>query len=392
MKVPTIKASDILRKDFEVVDINETLSRCLGIFDEKHPRVLIVYDLLKGKYMGLITERWILRSRLDPTKAKVKSVYRPAPKVALDTSVYDLARLMVENDVRHLPVFKEGDLVGIVTDEAIMRKMVKHIPGKVDELMTRNPITIDSTESIARAIALMRENGIARLPVLSYGKVTGIITMHDIVREILEPRVRASLGEIVGEKKRPLRDPVSSVMKKDILTIMPKDTISRAIRIMVEKDVSSLIVTEDGRLVGLLTRTDILQKIAKMGPQKPKIMVQLSVKDPDDFGMADLDKDKLLLTLESFARHHSKFLGEASITIFIKRHKERKRDRRLTHVRIQINSSAGQFVSVGEGWGVNQAVKKAIENLDRRIRRERERQEMIESGDVLLEEALGLLA
>ena len=123
----------------------------------------------------------------------------------------------------------------------------------------------------------------------------------------------------------------------------------------------------------------------------PRILVQLSVKDPEDYGLKDMDKEKLLHSLERFARHHEKFLGAASITIFIKRHKEKRRNRRLTHVRIQVNSSAGQFAGIGEGWGINQAVKRALTHLDRRIRREKERLELVESGDVLLEETLGLL-
>ncbi len=387
------RALDLLSQDFEIVDVEDPISRCLGVFREKHPRVLIVYDSRRDRYLGVLTERMLYRAKIDPTRTKVKSVYRPAPRLSPEVQIAEIARLMIENDLRILPVFNEERLVGVVTDEAVLKTMAPLLKEKVEDLMTRNPISVNGHDSIAKALAVMRENGIARLPVVAGNRVVGIVTMHDIVHEILEPRVRASLGEVVGEKERPLRDPISTIMKGDIITVFPNDSVKKAIRLMLAYDISSLLVVEAGRrLTGLITRTDILQRIANMGGKVPKIAVQLSVKDPEGFGLDDMDRDKLLLSLEGFARHHEKFLKAASITIFIKRHKERRRGRRLTHVRIQINSSAGQFTGIGEGWGVNQAVKQALNHLDRRIKREKERLEMVEAGDVLLDEALGLLA
>ncbi len=388
-----LKAEDFLQQDYDIVDINDTLSKCLGIFKEKHPKVLIVYDLLRDKYLGLLTERWIYKGKVDPAKAKVKSVYRTAPKASAQTPLVKLAKLMVENDVRQLPIFRNDELIGIVTDESIMKFVASNMKGKVENLMTKNPVTVSEEESIAKAIAVMRESGVAKLPIVRGEKAIGIVTMHDIVHKVMEPRVRASLGEVVGEKRRPLRDPISTIMTKGVITVMPKDSVTKAISLMIKFNISSLVVAENGKTIGLITITNILRKIAEMEEDEQSIMVQLSVRDSSDYRIEDLSKEWLMESLGSFARHHAKFLGRSSITIFIKRHKKkRRRGGRLTHIRIQVNSSAGQFTGVGEGWGINSAIKKALSNLDRRIRKERERYEMIEAGDILLEEALGLLA
>lgn len=387
------RASELISKSFEAVSVDESISKCLGIFKDKHPRALIVYDPRTNGYLGVLTERMMYRVKIDPSRTKVRNVYRPAPKVSADMGVVEIARLMVENDLRVLPVFEDGNLIGVVTDEAILTAMAPYLEGKVEDYMSRDPVKIDETDSIAKALAIMRENGVARLPVMRGDEVVGIVTMHDVVHKILEPRVRASLGEVVGEKERPLRDPVSTIMERDIITISPDDSIQRAIELMLRFDVSSLLVVKLGRkLAGLITRTDILQGIAGMGGKTSKISIQLSVKDPEGDGFEDVDRDKLLQSLEGFARRHEKFLGAASITIFVKRHKERRRGRKLTHVRIRVSSPAGQFTGIGEGWGVNQAVRLALEHLDRKINKEKGRLELVEAGGALLDEVLGLLA
>ena len=62
----SVTAKDIFSKGFNSVQDNDTLSRCLESFKKGMPPVLAVLDE-KGKYVGMITRRSILRSRLDPT-------------------------------------------------------------------------------------------------------------------------------------------------------------------------------------------------------------------------------------------------------------------------------------------------------------------------------------
>ena len=110
---------DAFSKGFASVREDETLSCCLSLFKEKMPPVLAVLNS-EGKYKGVISRRWIIRSRLNPSTTKVSTLLRPAPTVTLHNSLSKAARLMIESEIRQLPVYSGEKLLGFVTDEDII--------------------------------------------------------------------------------------------------------------------------------------------------------------------------------------------------------------------------------------------------------------------------------
>lgn len=388
------KVDEILSKKFYVVDVEDTLSSCLGIFREKNARALVVMDGRRKKYVGMLSKRSIIRSLMDPAKTKVKSVYWKAPKLSLGQGINEVARLMVENDLRHLPVFEGENVVGLVSGDDILMRLAATPFGhtKVRNIMTKDPVTLRSDESIGRAISRMRDEGIARLPVVEDDRVVGIVTMHDVVHEIYEPRARmaAVQGKGAGQMVKPLRDPVKSIMVRPVVTIKADDTVATAVRIMVGRDISSLVVAGDGgELQGIITKTDILKQLAQSSQVKPHVRVQITVKDPE--GTEQLDRKRLAEAIGSFARRHEKLLANSVISLYIKKHKEQRRGLRLVHCRILVSGPSGQFASVGEGWGPDQAIKTAMGNVERQIVKTKEILESNRYQDRLLSEALGLL-
>ncbi len=103
-----VLAKSIYTKQFSMVHENETLSRCLEPFKNDIPPVLAVTDE-KGRYTGVITRRYIIRSRLDPATSKVKNLMQAAPRVTLDYSISKLAKLMIESGIRQLPYSRKGE-------------------------------------------------------------------------------------------------------------------------------------------------------------------------------------------------------------------------------------------------------------------------------------------
>src|SRR3989337_3809731 len=111
----TISVIDVCSKGYTSVNENDPLSRCLELFKKEMPPVLAVMDK-NGKYAGVISRRWITRSRLDPATTKVKTLMRPAPRVAASVSLSKAAKLMIESGIRQIPVFAKKKLWGFVTD------------------------------------------------------------------------------------------------------------------------------------------------------------------------------------------------------------------------------------------------------------------------------------
>jgi len=97
------------------------------------------------------------------------------------------ATLMDWRHIRHVPVEgDDGELVGLLSHRALLRLVAEGRVGgdhkvTVREIMTRNPVTIDSDATTVDAIRLMRKAKVACLPVVDKGKLLGLVTEHDLI-------------------------------------------------------------------------------------------------------------------------------------------------------------------------------------------------------------------
>jgi acetoin utilization protein AcuB len=138
---------------------------------------------------------------------------------------------------------------------------MKHRRLQVRDLMTKDPITAGAGLSLYDAYALMYENEIRRLPVIQHGKLAGIVTLSDIQRAF---STIVAGGQTTAESTAELRASTltaGDIMSSDPITVAPGDTIQDAAEQMLENQVSGLPVVEDGRVVGIVTESDIFRLV-----------------------------------------------------------------------------------------------------------------------------------
>lgn len=270
---------DVFSKVFLKVHENDTLSSCLSLFKKETPPVLAVIDS-KGNYKGVISRKWIIRSSFDSSKTKVKTLMRSAPTVTLHDSLEKAAKLMIKSEIRQLPVYSGEKLLGFVTDDEVIHGTVMERWGntRVEEIMTKKPFVIEEDESVGAILSLFREEGISHVPIVKDGKIVGIISIFDIISNIFQPRQSQKRGELVGEKVPVLNMPAKGIMKRAI-TVLPETKLPEAENQMHKFNISSLVVVSKGRPVGILTKRDFLEPLAQMEKPERKLMVQFSVKD-----------------------------------------------------------------------------------------------------------------
>jgi acetoin utilization protein AcuB len=131
---------------------------------------------------------------------------------------------------------------------------------RIRDMMTKNPMTIDSQTLVLDAQKIMRENNIRRLPVVEKGKLVGIITHHDILEAAPSPATSLSVHELnylLSKMK------VKEIMKKNPLTLTPDTPFEEALRIGQEKKIGSFPVLENGKLVGIATESDIVRFLTR---------------------------------------------------------------------------------------------------------------------------------
>jgi CBS domain-containing protein len=361
---------DVLTEEFVKVNQNEMLSACLSLFKEEMPPVLVVVDT-KGKYRGVIAHKWIVRSRLDPSTTKVETLMRSAPTVTLQDSLSKVARLIINSGIRQLPVFGGDKLVGIITDEAIIHGAVlgKWGSSKVEKIMAKRPFVVEKEESVGAVLSLFREHGISHVPVVSDGKLVGMISISDIIKHIFQPRQRQTVGDIVGEKVPVLSIQAKGIMTKPVITVLPETTLKDAEGQMHKHNISSLVVASKGRAVGILTKRDFLEPLAESEIPRKRITIQFSVKD---VRIHDGQQKVILSDFESFTSRYKEIVETGTLFVYMKTHGTNYKGERLIHCRLQFRTPKGSFFSSGEGFGVEQTFRLALDRIERQILRSKE--------------------
>jgi CBS domain-containing protein len=125
---------------------------------------------------------------LDPVSLVLRKKGCDIWSVPSDATVYSAMQMMAEKDVGALLVIDEGQLVGVVSERDYARKVILLGRGSKDtlvsEIMVASPTTITPQCSVDDAMRLITTNRIRHLPVVSDGKLLGMISIGDLVNWI----------------------------------------------------------------------------------------------------------------------------------------------------------------------------------------------------------------
>lgn len=131
----------------------------------------------------------------------------------------------------------------------------------VGERMSHPVLTVSPDMSALDAQAFMRREHIRRAPVIHDGKLVGIVTESDLLNASPTQATLLSVWEInylVSKIK------VSQVMTKKVLTIGEDTPIEEAARVMIDNKIGGLPVLRDGKVVGIITETDLFKVMLEM--------------------------------------------------------------------------------------------------------------------------------
>ena len=209
----------------------------------------------------------------------------------------------------------------------------------------------------------------SHVPVVKDGSLVGIVSVKDIINGILQPGQRQTVGDIVGEKTHVLRIPAKGIMSTPVVTVLPETTLKAAAEQMQKSNISSLVVISKGRPAGILTKRDLLEPLAEMEMPKQRITVQFSVKGVK---MDDLQRGFIMEDFESFARKYQKTLEAGTLFVYMKTHGTNYKGQRLIHCRLQFRTRRGSFFSSSEGYGVEATFHTALVRLERQLLRSQE--------------------
>ncbi len=147
---------------------------------------------------------------------------------------------------------------------------------KIRDVMNPEPVAIQATDAVGDAVRLLRTEEISGMPVLEGEKLVGVVSESDLLKmlsveregglwlpsplEILEVPIRDLIRweRLQAEAEEAGTTRVSEVMTRKVFTVGPEDSIQRAASMMVRHRINRLPVLEGERLVGIVTRGDII--------------------------------------------------------------------------------------------------------------------------------------
>jgi acetoin utilization protein AcuB len=129
---------------------------------------------------------------------------------------------------------------------------------KIRDIMSHNVVTVSSNVSIADAKRIMAAHKIRRLPVVDKGKLVGIVTERGVERVSPSKATSLSVWELSYLlEKTPVRD----IMEKEVVWVSPDINAEEALALAQSRKVGSLVVIDDGHIVGIATTNDFFYSI-----------------------------------------------------------------------------------------------------------------------------------
>ncbi len=133
---------------------------------------------------------------------------------------------------------------------------------KVKELMTKEVMTVDVEDKVDKVFYLFNFQNIRHVPVLENGKLAGILSDRDL-KKVLGP-VKKSVQKLDGTSITISARKVKTIMRRRPVTVEPEQRAADAAAIMAKRKIGALPVVHKGKLVGILTSTDILKAFVKL--------------------------------------------------------------------------------------------------------------------------------
>ncbi|VAX10772.1 diguanylate cyclase/phosphodiesterase (GGDEF & EAL domains) with PAS/PAC sensor(s) [hydrothermal vent metagenome] len=248
-----MQLAEIMSAPVVCVHANADVSEALRVMAEKNISSIVVVD--NQRPIGILTERSLVKMACDDMAVADGVVGElmttPVITATLEMDYHDGFQMLVTNRIRHLPIVNEdGTLVGVVTETDFLDGlgMEYYMEFKsVKDSSTCDVFTLDPSDMLIEAAQLMNHWKISCIVVQQDGVPIGIISERDMV-QLIRDGVNFQTCPLERVMSQPVQTAIADMPLCDAAEIMKKSAIRRLV-----------VVDEDGRLDGLLTKSDVLK-------------------------------------------------------------------------------------------------------------------------------------
>jgi CBS domain-containing protein len=257
-----MKVKDFMTKDIITVDKDINLEEVLKLMKkhditkipvlEEKKLVGVITDNTIAYKLGSIRNKGVPASRMHASSVTEKKI----ECTTQDTEIKTILKKVGEPGPTMLCVKDNTNLIGVLT-KADLLPLVKS-KKQVREIMNKVIHSVSPDDRVIHARRIMVDQNIARLPVVDNGVLVGMISDNEIAFALANLKKSFSPGK---QKFRLNQLYVGQVMKSPVIWTEPNITAHEAASIMLQNNVGALPLIENGKLTGIISRTDLLKTI-----------------------------------------------------------------------------------------------------------------------------------
>ncbi len=269
-----------------LIDSSHVVSKVIGVLINSNSYDAFCMD---GKDVLTIGVRDLLSAK-DVENMKVKPLLRKIQSLSKNDTVEKAAAILSHYRMRSVPIVEDNQIIGVVNIKDIVELLHKQNLKwmSVNDILTPDPITVKSNDSIATARKIMITKKIDHLPVIKGGKVSHVLTSMHLL-QVVKPGEKIGMGLRGVQLMKKYESEIGNIGSSRIPNLDTHAPLSTVIESMLKNDASCCLLTLWDNVHGIVTYKDIVNILeSKIQSETPLYIVGL----PEDYSSAEIVKTK----------------------------------------------------------------------------------------------------
>jgi CBS domain-containing protein/ribosome-associated translation inhibitor RaiA len=321
--------------------------------------------------VGLVSYAAFLHRRGLPLAAKVEQVMLPVPRLEEDMPVTSAVEEMMSAGVRGAPVVRASKMVGFLSRTDLIRifpKLTQLKDRKVSTFMTAEPLAVTEHEHVRKAQMMMKGLMEKTLPVVdSNQRLIGAIGMPEVMEVLWSSKSNYRPPNEVRGGREPTDISVGSVMNKPAISVSPEDTAGKVAEIMISKGLATVFVTEEDRLVGVVSQADLMEQILSLKPTEG-VYVQITGMNEDDPDVYDVMYDLIGKSMKRIDKIQPPRVFTVHVSAY---HSEGMRSKYSLVCRL--TTTKKMYYARATDWDLYRTMDIVLDSLEKNVKREHEK-------------------
>lgn len=364
-----MKVSEIMTGNPVFIDSEDSISDAIAKMRELRIHHIPVVN--SSKYLGAINYTDIMRRRSVKLKSKAGNFIMNTPELSEDDEVVVAVREFKDSGLPALPVTKKGKLTGIVSETDIVKNidsMIESARLRVSDIFTGEPLSADVDEDISAAAEKIRGLHEYEIPVTSKDGTLKGILRLDDVMDMFIRDKNKMSSGDLRGEKEKVRVTTASIMDNPY-SVRRNDSISDTAALMTGKQLHMLpVVEENGKVVGVIDLWDMME-LVDTDSKEEGILISISGLTPYETDLYDITYFLGSKFTSKFSNLTNQTYGKLEVHV-MKRHREGEVK---YSIRTRLISEPLVLSENYSGWNYGEVLSEIFDAYEKRLRKYKEK-------------------